>query len=881
MKRIISFLVAGLLVMSGLSVGAVKKSAGLSEGKIIEIMGALEIMQGDENGNLNLDKKVTRAEFVKMAVAASSHKNEVGKTPTSPFPDVGANHWAAGYIKTAVSYGWINGYLDGTFRPSGNVKLEEAVNISLKLLGYTSSDFEGSYPTAQLAKYDELDMELGIGASRGEEMTRRNCMYLIYNTLCTATKSGTDYAKTIGYSTDENGNIDYASLVEEKTKGPVVVTDAEGWKNAIGFDHKEAKYYKNGKTVTENDIALFDVIYYSPEFSSVWIYDNKTAGIIEEYLPDSNNPKSVVISGKTVSFVPPSDYRGALSEGKYPENSCVVILLGKDGCAVEAYSADMRVAHTDSDVADIPENTVFYRENIRSDRKIDEDSLVYYSEKLSSAFIYETTSVGIVSDVLPTKDDPTSIVVGTKTYELSDTVSAKFKGAGEFRKNDFVTLYLGTGGVVEHIEHTDIFDTSVYEENGLDYSALVAQTIEGPEIVKGDSWEQKLDFDIDSSLIYLDGKSVEKSVIRDYDVIYHSSAFKTVWVYADKATGMVEKVLPSTVAPTSVVVGGVEYKLETSDAAIDFTGKGEYRVGDTVTLLLGKDGGAVDVIDPQRAAKEYFGVSTKVEKKEYTSSSGDIEEGYFVTVSAFDGGTYTVKTDNKSFDTGILVSVTINDGQLKVSPYSVKYNNVDTLKTLIKSQSFTPDAVIVDYFGTEFVTAYPPRLSQLTITPKNVAYYNINEEGLIDYLVLYDATGETHSYGIIFRDGGSYSFNTSSKNANISNYSVPPVGAVQVKYSTGEAASIVLLSEHTATAVDSGYVAVGGRTYRLSDYAEYFVLEQKQYTLDKSSSKSKSDVLSKSSLDYIETLISGDSYTVKAYTDSTNTVRVVVAQKNN
>ncbi len=880
MKRIICLLAALIIATSGLGVSAVEKSAGLSENKIIEIMGALEIMQGDEHGNLNLDKKVTRAEFVKMAVAASSHKNEVGATPVSPFPDVGASHWAAGYIKTAVNYGWINGYLDGSFRPSGNVKLEEAVNISLKLLGYTTSDFEGSYPSAQLAKYDNLDMELGITASRGEEMTRRNCMYLIYNTLCTRNKSGTDYAKSLGYTTDSNGNIDYDALVEMKTKGPFVVTDAENWKKEIGFDHTEAKYYKDGKTVTESEISLYDVIYYSPEFSSVWIYDDKTAGIVGGYLPDSNNPKSVTVSGKALSLVPPSDYSGELSEGAFREDSPVVVLLGKDGCAVEAYDARMLVASSEQDISDIPGNTVFYRENIRSDRRIDEDSLVYYSEDIASAFVYETTAVGVITDVLPSKDNPTSVVLGSKTYELTDAVAEDFRNANEFGENDFVTLYLGSGTVVEHVAHADIFDTSIYEENGLDYATLVSQTIKGPVIALGSSWESEIDFEPHSALFYLDGKAVEKSVIRDYDVIYHSPAFKTVWIYSDKVTGMVEKVLPGTVAPSSVTVGGVEYKIETSDAAIDFTGKGDYRVGDTVTLLLGKDGGVVDVIDPKSVAKEYFGVSTKVEKKEYTSVTGDVEEGYFVTVSAFDGGAHTVKTDNKNFDTGILVSVTVSDGQQKVMPYSVKYNNVDNLKSLIKSGRFAADAVVVDYYGTEFVTTYPSRIADISITAKNVAYYNINAEGLIDYLVLYDATGETHSYGIVFRDGGTYSFNTSSKNSSISNYTVPPIGVVQVKYSAGEARSIVSLAEHTITSVDSGYVAVGGRTFRLSDYAEYFVLEQQRYTLDKESSKTKSDVLTKSSLDYIKTLVSADSYTVKAYTDSSNIVRVIVAQKN-
>ena len=146
MKRIIGMLLAAILIIPSLTgASAVEKSAGLAEDKIIKIVGALEIMQGDENGNLNLEKEVTRAEFVKMAISASQHKDEADVKPAySIFPDVQSSHWASGYIKTAVSSGLVNGYLDGTFRPSGYVKLEEAVTVTLKLLGYSDSDFAGS-----------------------------------------------------------------------------------------------------------------------------------------------------------------------------------------------------------------------------------------------------------------------------------------------------------------------------------------------------------------------------------------------------------------------------------------------------------------------------------------------------------------------------------------------------------------------------------------------------------------------------------------------------------------------------------------------------------------------------------------------------------------
>lgn len=97
-------------------VGAVSASARL------ETIQALGIMTGDENGNMNLSASVTRAEFVKMMVAASPYKDSVGDGyGASLFKDVKSGHWASGYIKLAVEQEWVTGYVDGTFRPDNTI----------------------------------------------------------------------------------------------------------------------------------------------------------------------------------------------------------------------------------------------------------------------------------------------------------------------------------------------------------------------------------------------------------------------------------------------------------------------------------------------------------------------------------------------------------------------------------------------------------------------------------------------------------------------------------------------------------------------------------------------------------------------------------------
>lgn len=873
MKKFITALLALALVAGVvcpvLNVFAVTKSTGISENGIIEIVGALEIMQGDQYGNLNLENKVTRAEFVKMAISASVHKDDSSVRPSySLFPDVPASHWASGYIKTAVGSGYVTGYIDGTFRPSYKVKLEEAVNIVLKLLGYTASDFSGAWPSGQLAKYKSLKLDTGVSAKEGEELTRRDCMYLIYNTLCTETKSGTPYAKTLGYGVDANGNIDYTYLLNDKKEGPFVVNDASATVEEIlkkGFI-----VYKDGKVVDVSEIKNRDVVYYADAFKTVWVYDDKTAGILEEISPNAKAPETITVSGTVYTLSKENSVRtGAFSEGQ-----AVVVLLGENGEAAECYPA--QDPYVTDNISSVYADGIFLNNAVAKAEDIKENSLVYLCNELSFAFAYDKTASGVVSDVLPSKQKPETVVVGGKSYSLCDNVKELFKNGKVLSKNDFVTLYLGSSDKAEYAEKADIYDTKIYKDNNLSYDALVAQTLEGPVIAKGNSWKTELGFSADEASYYRNGKKSQMDIIRDYDVLYYSETFKTVWVYSDRVTGVVEAIKPNAVTPSSVVVAGSEYALETSDAAIAFSAAGSCSEGETVTLLIGKDG-VCAVESPENTFGEYLGISTDVSQKEYKGTDGKVYSDYYVTVASFDGRTHSVKTDNKNFETGKCVTVSYNNGAVSVKYLNTAYTDISKLKEAIKSQKISSDAVLVDTYKTGFAKTYAARLSEISIDKSDVIYYNINTDGYLDYLVLDDATGDMHSYGIIVTNGKGYKFFTGAKNNSISDYSVPALGGVGVKYSGGKSYEMETLKEIEITSVDGKIARRGGLSYKIWDYCEYYVMTQRSFS---SADKDFSDMITACSSDYIATMFDDKNYTVRAYADKTNTVRVIVAQRD-
>lgn len=872
MKKIITAVLALLLVLGLLSpllnVFALEKSAGLSESGITEIVGALGIMQGDGYGNLNLENRVTRAEFVKMAVCASVYKDDSGVRPSySLFPDVSASHWCSGYIKTALDAGFVNGYIDGTFRPSAEVKLEEAVNVVLKLLGYTPDDFSGIWPSGQMAKYKNLKLDTSVCASEGDHLTRRDCMYLIYNTLCTQTKDGTAYAKTLGYDVDENGNIDYAALIDDEKEGPFVVADVQ--KTVEELSQKGYIAYKDGKSVSLSVIKKHDVLYYAPAFRTVWIYDDKLAGILEEFYPNAKSPEKITVSGVTYTL---SEKNSVKSTG-FSKNEPVVVLVGEGSEAAECYKA--AAGFVADNLTDYNASDIYLNGGLVKSEEIKNNSLIYVSDALSSVFCYDSSVSGVVTDVLPSKQKPETVTVGGQSYALCDNVKADFENGQDFAKNDFVTLYLGSGGKVEYAVHADIYDAGIYRDNGLSYDSLVSMTLEGPVIANGDAWKNELDFPAESASFYQNGRKVDADAVRDYDVLYHSATFRTVWIYSDRVTGVVEQIKPNAVTPSSVVVAGSEYALETADAAIAFSAQGQYSEGETVTLLIGKDG-VCEVEDPGKVSQEYVGIITDITRKENTSADGKTKFEHYLTISSFDGRTHLVKTEKDYLETGKCITLSYNESTVNIKYLNTKYADISRLKETIKSGKVSPDAVIVDCYKTNFAKTYISRLSEISLEPSDVIYYNINKEGYLDYLVLDDATGDIHSYGIIVRYGNGYRFFTSAKNNSISDYSIPALGGVGVKYNDGSSFEMETLREIELTSIDGKTARYGGLSYKIWDYCEYYNMTQKSFVIE--SGEKVSDVINACSADFVLTALA-EGAPVRAYVDKTGTVRVIVSQK--
>lgn len=148
-----------------------------------ELLAAIGLLKGDENGDFRLDDTITRAEYTALILRMLGHEslsNQMG-TQTG-FDDVGENHWASGYIRLANELKLISGTGNNCFEPDRSVNLQEAVKMMVCALGYgPMAEKDGGY-YAGYSKW-ALRLKLLKGVSDSGEFTRRDACSLIENAL--------------------------------------------------------------------------------------------------------------------------------------------------------------------------------------------------------------------------------------------------------------------------------------------------------------------------------------------------------------------------------------------------------------------------------------------------------------------------------------------------------------------------------------------------------------------------------------------------------------------------------------------------------------------------------------------------------------------------
>lgn len=128
-----------------------------SSSELLSILTHYRIVRGDERGNLNLDKPISRAEMITIMVRALGDEEEADFFKEfGPFKDVSADDWYAGYINYGAARKLVKGDGTGFVRPNANISWAEALTLLVRVIN--REPIGGDWPTNVMLTAAELGL---------------------------------------------------------------------------------------------------------------------------------------------------------------------------------------------------------------------------------------------------------------------------------------------------------------------------------------------------------------------------------------------------------------------------------------------------------------------------------------------------------------------------------------------------------------------------------------------------------------------------------------------------------------------------------------------------------------------------------------------------
>ena len=261
--------------------------------KVVSLCGIMDIQ--------SFRSEVTRGEFAKMLVLASSFRENLPSSNVSVYTDVAASDEYAVYIRIAAAQGWMTGYLGGKFKPEEPIRYKDAAKAVLTVLGYTDEDFTGDLVSSRMSKFSHLELNEDISRQPSDALNQTDCMNLFYNLLKAKKKDSNEiYGTVLECELNSDGEINPISILDDERKGPILVHKHFSIAQSVPFDTENANVFLNGTASTlasaraSQQQSGFAVVYYNVKSKTIWVYT--TTGWDTD--DDSGNNSYVLIKGE-------------------------------------------------------------------------------------------------------------------------------------------------------------------------------------------------------------------------------------------------------------------------------------------------------------------------------------------------------------------------------------------------------------------------------------------------------------------------------------------------------------------------------------------------------------------------------------------------------
>ena len=251
MKKLINILIALTLILSSVSfVPAFAEDEDVVVfNEYIYHLRNIGILEGDENGEIQEDAIMTRAQFCALITKLTGAYGTVAGLENNLFTDVANNYWGKDYIVYCAEMGLISGVGDNKFEPEAPILTNQAIKIIVELLGYGyMANINGGYPTGYLMEARTLGLTTGVDLNE-EEISMKNIARLVFNSL------DIDLARKTGVKGDQV-NI-------EIRRGENILTEYLSMNIAEGVLDGCFSYVLAGSNSLEKDEITIDRVIYT------------------------------------------------------------------------------------------------------------------------------------------------------------------------------------------------------------------------------------------------------------------------------------------------------------------------------------------------------------------------------------------------------------------------------------------------------------------------------------------------------------------------------------------------------------------------------------------------------------------------------------------
>ena len=489
MKKLLALVLALVMSMSLVTISnaAFKDADSIDYQEAVDILNAVGVLIGDENGNFNAKAELTRGQAAKII----AYLDLGGKTADAikgsgvVFTDVPASHWAAGYIEYCAGAGYVAGVGAGKFDPEAKVTGVQFAKMLLCALGY-KAEIEGyngtDYTIAVARDANKNDLFDGLSIVTSANLTREQAAQMAFNAL-------------------------EANVVEYQ--GGTNVTTSDGTTVVVNAERNEVSYAKskdyagrdgNGSNDTDEKQQLCEKLYGTDlkkvtdvdNFgapSSNWEYDKDSVG---KYADDAEFTFTTSISkskmkdqlkgydlSKIKAYYIDGDEQPSAS---FADTDAIKAITG-DGVLVKLYADKKEITtvvvinenlfqinkvDTKNDkvtlkavvgkvnkVVDVEDDDAYY--NVLSAMKAD-DYVIITAAKTAAGYEVQTAVAAKKVTGKVTQANSDSATLAGTSYTLNDSVSV----APAVDKDKDVDFYLDTYGNVIYTtaaSNTDTIDT--------------------------------------------------------------------------------------------------------------------------------------------------------------------------------------------------------------------------------------------------------------------------------------------------------------------------------------------------------------------------------------------------------------------------------------